>query len=50
MRFVDAIQHQHRLMNERSPESRTRLEVRCPACNRIFVATVSPREDPIEGR
>lgn len=26
------------------------MEVRCPACGRIFVGTVSPREDRHEGR
>ncbi|MBI2760933.1 MAG: hypothetical protein HYX51_05855 [Chloroflexi bacterium] len=50
MRFVDALAHRHRLLTANVPKSWSRLEVRCPACGRIFVAQVSPREDPSEGR
>jgi hypothetical protein len=50
VRFVDAVDHRHRLLAARVPETWSRMEVRCPACGRIFVATVSPREDAYEGR
>jgi hypothetical protein len=50
MRFVDALEHRHRLLSARMPESWSRLEIRCPACSRIFVAAVSPREDQREAR
>lgn len=50
MQFVDALMHRNRLRFARVPETWVRLEVRCPACGRVFVARVSPREDPAEGR
>jgi hypothetical protein len=50
MQFVDAHRHRYRLFSARLPASWTRLEVRCPACGRVFVALVSPREDAVEGR
>src|SRR5688572_15302494 len=50
VRFVDAIEHRHRLRSAQMPDTWSRIEVRCPACGRIFVATVSPREDVHEGR
>jgi hypothetical protein len=50
MRFVDAITHRHRLRSSGFPATWSRVEVRCPACGKVFVAHVSPREDPLEGR
>ena len=50
VRFVDVLEHRHRLRSARVPDTWSRMEVRCPACGRIFVATVSPREDAYEGR
>lgn len=50
MRFVDALIHRYRLRAARVPETWSRIEVRCPACGRIFTAIVSPREDQVEGR
>ena len=50
MQFVDAHQHRHRLFTAHLPERWSRVEVKCPACARVFVACVSPREDPGEAR
>lgn len=50
MQFVDALQHRHRLRMLKMPETWSRVEVQCPACNRVFVGQVSPREDAHEGR
>ena len=50
MQFVDALTHRNRLLHARVPETWGRVEARCPACGRVFVARVSPREDPVEGR
>ena len=49
MQFLDYEAHKHRIRTTRIPETWTRLEVQCPACRKIFVAHVSPREDPREG-
>ncbi len=50
MQFVDALQHRYRLMTTRVPATWSHIEVKCPACWRVFVAWVSPREDSTEAR
>lgn len=49
MQFLDAVKHKQKLVTAQMPETWSRVEIRCPACGRIFVAYVSPREDTREG-
>ena len=50
MRLMDAMSHRHRLRTSTLPEQWSRVEVRCPACGRIFIGQASPREDAREGQ
>jgi hypothetical protein len=49
MQLMDLQLYRHRLRYQTLPAGWLRIEVRCPACGRIFVGQVSPREDPREG-
>jgi hypothetical protein len=49
MQFLDAVTHRHRLRHTRLPDRWQRVEVRCPACGRLFIGLASPREDSAEG-
>lgn len=50
MQFVDALAHRHRLLARTLPDHWQRVEVRCPACGRVFVGHMSPRDSAREAQ
>lgn len=50
VQFMDSMAHRLKLASARLPESWCRVEVKCPACGRLYVGQASPREDLCDGR